>query len=504
MLESTDIVKGLEVKEGLSVGSNKIAQAVKTTFGPFSSNVAITKFFNVPHVTKDGVTVTNSINLEDPIENVACQIIKQAAQKTAEVAGDGTTSTTLLANSIIQIALQLNINKLLLKSSLLELYKEIEVFIKKRSKEVKKEDLYYVAKVASNGDEFISKLVSDTFNVIGKEGTITVLDSKNYETKVDITEGIKLDRGFIDSSFTLNGNKVTYEDPMILSTDLDLSTLEDAMYILNLQQESKRPLLVICNDIHKKAIEIIAYNKRMNNIAVEVIRAPNIAEARKEALKDIAIITGGFFLSKDAGFSIRDVNVKQLGSCDSFSISVTETVIIGRHGNPDSIKERISYYREKIKEDKLGVKANYEKRLAMFNSGAAIIWVGGTNETEVQEVKDRLDDTIRAVRSSLIEGVVSGGTTMYMELAKFLEDKNSIREISQYGKYVLKESFHELTFEFLKNQNELNRENIQEYVLENKILDPTIVLLKSIQNAIGAASMVFITECVIIKKPKND
>jgi chaperonin GroEL len=499
MLESVNIIKGKEVREKLLIGTSKMVDAVSTTFGPKSANVAIAMFYNLPHITKDGVTVTNNINLEDPIENIACQIIKEAAKKTAEVAGDGTTSTVLLTSFLIKEILTKQItNKLNFKKNLEALIPYLETKIKELSLDISTaEEMFKVAMVASNSDEDISNMVVDIFSKIGKDGIVNVHDSKNYFTKIDIMEGIKLDRGYIDNSLNRGGSKESYDNPFIICTDLDLHTVEEAIYLVQLQENLKAPLLIICNDVHASALQVFAYNKLTRGVDIEIIRAPHIAEARKEALKDIAIVTGASFIAKDTGYQISDIVEGHLGKALAFNISSKETNIFGRLGDNNKIEERVTFYRDKIENDVDGLKANYEKRLAMLNSGAAVVYVGGSNEVDVQEKKDRLDDTIRAVKSALDSGVVKGGTLTYLELINYLdslgEDKEAIK--------VLKSCFSKLHQEF--SSNFVSIDLLEKEVNGKGIIDPSIVLISTIKNSIGASAMVFTTECVIVKLKQN-
>lgn len=507
VIETCKVLKGKEVHKKLLKGSNEIAKAVSTTFGPYGKNVAITMTYNLPHVTKDGATVARNIKLEDRIENVAAQIINQAASKTAEVAGDGTTSTTILANALVEFAfkgIEKGFQPMEIRNKLREYETTLLAFLKNPdiSTEVTNNNIKNIALVACNGDDFIAQLVTDAFLLIGEHGIITVSDSRSYDTTMDTTEGIKLDRSHIIPALN-NGKGITkHKECSVVVTNLDIKTDKEALTLLLLQEEIQKPLLIICNDLVGKAAEIITYNKIERNIPIEVIRAPFIAEAREEALTDLATITGATLLDRNSGWTITQCGAAHLGECDSLEITLKETNIIGRKGDPEKIKERIEYYHNKIKDDKEGLKDNYKKRLAFFTSGAAVIYVGGANEVEVQEKKDRLDDTIRAVRSAFAEGYVRGGAFTYSTLSSLLHDCSKITE--DKISYIMEFSLNRLLATLLENSNNtISIEKHMENVVKGNIIDPTLVIKSTIQNAIGAAIMIFTTDCVIDKEERN-
>lgn len=502
--ETSRIIKGKEVQEKLLAGSDQIFQAVSTTFGPFGRNVALSKIFNDAHITKDGVTVANSINLADPVENVAAQIIRQAAAKTAEVAGDGTTSTTILTRYIVEEGFKvLNSNKAISTTQVKKAMDDIVTKLlthldTKMRKEITLEDILDVALVACNGDSYIAGLVSDAFKVIGVDGIVSVFDSRSYDTTLDATEGIKIDRSHITPALGEGRTKVEHKECKILVTDLKITTPQDAIELLKLQEACKGPLLVVCEDITEQAASTIIYNRENNGNVLEVIRAPFIADARAEALADLAIATGAGFLTKTGGWNIPDATVEMLGTSDAVIITIKETTIIGRKGDPQMIKDRVTYYQEKIEDDKEGLTANYKKRVAMLSAGAAIIYVGGANEAEVKEKKDRLDDTIRAVKSALDQGVVKGGCMAYEELV--YTGKNDT-EASNIAYPIIFNSLSML-WKTLCSNGELSEEDeflLRADLLESKIVDPALVITSTITNAVSAANMLFTTNCVVIK-----
>jgi chaperonin GroEL len=501
--EITTIKKGKEVKEKLLEGSSKIYEAVKTTLGPYGYNVALTKIFNNPHITKDGVTVAKSINLECPIENIAAQVIKEASAKTAKEAGDGTSSTVIFAHTLFSILENIisdpknQIKFSDLKKEIEKIRDEVVQKIEKLSTPVENR-LEEVALVASNNDEVISQLVGDAFYDIGVNGIVSVADSRTSETYIKTTAGIRLDRSHIISSMMETNKEVYKNEPGIIVTNLDLQSDIDALRVINIQEQIKKPLLVICNDLTGQAAEILSYNKKIRKVPIVVIRGPFISEARKEAFKDLAIATGANFIDKELGWDTNDINLKCIGSCDYFEVDLKETNIIGRKGKEEEIQERINYYQTKIKEENQGLEENYKKRINILNGGAAVIYVGGASEIEIDEKKDRIDDTIRAVKSALEKGVVLGGGVTYMKIAEsFILDKEILVE-------AFKQAMLSIPANILENKNPgiktWDPSILEDEIKEQKILDPSLVLINTVINGTSAALLLASTNCVIVKK----
>jgi len=490
------IFEGQEVINALKEGSRKTASAVGTTFGPYGKNVGITYTYNLPHITKDGVTVANNINLECPMENVSAQIMRHAARKTADVAGDGTTSTIILTNQLVQRYFDLIVqghNPFWLKRHVEEESERIIAEIIASSKVVENsEDILNIALVASNGDKELSELVTNAFDKIGKDGIVTLIESRSYNTTIDVVDGIKLDRGHIDPALNVTNDKVIHLQPRILVTDFDLTTVEDALHLINMQEASEKPLIVICNDIHRGALEALVYNKTKRGSLIEVIRAPFISEARREAIQDLAIATGATAIIKDGGWSLKTISLSNLGSAESVEITSKETNIIGRLGKPEAIAKRVEYYNTKIEEDIDGLADNYRKRLALLTAGAAVIYIGGTNEIEIAEKRDRLDDTIKAVKAALEQGVVTGGACSYV--TKSIRATTHKAEIEK----ILHSSLRELSTR-LRDEVSLSFEDWEKSMLDSKIIDPTLVVISTIRNAVGAAAMIYTTDCLVVK-----
>ena len=492
------ILKGEEVQAKLLEGSTEAADAVSTTFGPYGNNVAITMKYNVPMVTKDGATVAGFIKLKDPAKNVAAQLINQAANETAKVAGDGTTSTTVLTKGLVERAFKLidqGAQPMQLSKDLHAVEAVVLENLKMRSTAVKPENIKSIALVACNGDEAMADMVTEAFKIVGEEGLVTVADSRGYTTTMDATDGIKLDRSHILPSLANGRNNVKHKDCKIAVLDLDITTAEDALRIIGVQEELNKPLLIICNDLTGSAAEIIAFNKEKYAIPVEIIRAPFIAEARKEACIDLACVAGATLLSKNAGWEVSDFQPSHCGEANSVEMSLKETNIIGRLGDPEAIATRIAFYEDKIANDKEGLAGNYKKRLAFFTSGAAVIYVGGTNETETGEKKDRFDDTIRAVRSAMAEGFVAGGGLTYNKLAQ-----GALSQVNTTGAKLLASALEDIVTVILDNSGIITLDEHFKSVNKLNIIDPTLVLKSTITNAIGAATMIFTTRCIVIRE----
>lgn len=502
--EVCEIYTGVILQERLKAGAFKTAETVETTYGPAGRNVAITKFFNPPHITKDGVSVVNEINLKDPLEDISAQLIKQGARKTAEIAGDGTTSTSLLTNYLVQKAFETlnaeDITVTQLRKQLEEAATELVQKIKSSSEEITEADIYKVAMVSSNGDEEIAQLITDAYKTVGKGGVISVVDSGGYESSMRATDGIRLERSHIRPVFSLGRSKVEHKKCSILVTDLTLKGSMDALQIIAIQETCQNPLLIICEDVDDVFSQVIAYNKEENSYPIEIIRAPFIAEARAEGLQDIAIATGATFISRKQGWNLSAVKGVNLGLAEKVEITAKETYIIGRLGSEQDIENRITYYKNKIAEDTEGLTPNYEKRLAILSAGAAVLQIGGSNATEIKEKKDRADDTKRAVESALKSGIVPGGTLAYQYFRMLYKDTES----RSLGANVLHSAINDLTELFKENLDIEETKDLEDLVVENDIFDPTLVVTSTITNAVGAAVMIFSTEAAVVKQENNN
>lgn len=497
------IIDNNDTSEKIKEGIEKIYGVVGSTLGPWGKTVIIQNEYSPPHVTKDGVTVANSIFAVNQIERLAIEIFKQAARSTADIAGDGTTSTIVLArnlyNNLEQFAKDPK-NKTSYFISNLKKFEEFSVNqLKKKVRTIDLtdgEDLFNIAMVSSNGDEEISRTISEVFKTIGKFGVVTLDKSSSSETTIMMTEGLRWDKSQPSHLLrNVDGTPSVYKEPFILVTDFHINDMRDVEFLSEVQNELGKPLVVICEDISDNALETLIY--KVNNQGKElcILRSPYLGQARIDGLMDFSIITGGRFLSQKEGYGIRDCNKKiNFGKADSIEVGLYDTFILGRYGNQEKIDERIKYYQDKIKNDHLGPKSNYVERLGILTSGSCIINVGASTEAELQEKLDRYEDTIGAVRSALIGGFVDGGGLTYCQIA------NDIR--STIFKDTI-QGFDKAFADSLDTIREKIFENIDLDSLEEsqsgKVIDPAPVIENVIRNSCSVVKVLLTSNYSIIK-----
>lgn len=504
MIGRKRIIKGKEVREGLTAGADKIALAVCSTLGPFGKNVALERQYNPPHITKDGVTVARDIILEDPIENMAVQIIKEASSKTAKEAGDGTTTTVLLANELLKhgfpLVDQYGISKFTKGMNYIvdQLINELNNISTPITTD---EQIFNVAMISSNGDEEISKLVADIFSKLGKDAQVLIKESNSYETKVEITKGIMFDKSFASMYFhKQDASKSLILDPKVLITDLNINTVKDVMTLEKIYNEVNAPLVVICGDISDIALECLVYAFK-RGVQIYPIRGPFVAQAKEEALLDISIATGGKFLTMKEGYNLDNINSRMLGSALSVEVDYNRTIILPNRGSVDNdlFNNRVKYYQEKIMQDTEGLKPNYEKRLAMINAGTGVVYVGGSSEVDITERKDRLDDTICAVRGALKSGIVIGAGTTYLRLADHLFE-NANKEYTSLYHYMIS-ALDKPALKIFENVHENSTLRIIDI---HKVIEPAFVLEQVIRNSVKAAIMILSTDVAVIDVETED
>lgn len=483
----TEIVTGETVRQKLLNGSLAIAKAVGTTFGPHGHNVAITKTFNVPHVTKDGVTVAKDLKLEDPVENVALQIIKGAAQQTAKKAGDGTTSTTLIASKLVEKAGALeSLHIREIQDSLNKIVKRFIANTDISVKEVSTEDeIGSIAMVASNGDKEISSLVKTAF-AEKNTNKVIVRDSDTSKTTLTVVDGIRMDA----TSMIQLLKKTEYKEPKILVTNCDVKGLEGAQKIIQLYQTIKTPLIVVGNDIDERAGTILNHAKQ-EGIEVDIVRGPHIAEARTNYLRVLATAVGAVFIDSGKGWTFGEVLPEQLGQAEAVVIDYQETVILGR---ATGLEKTIEEVQAKIDGNKDGLAQLYKDQLSVLDGRTAVIHVGASSEVELREVKDRIDDTVRAVEAALTHGMVRGALLAYVDGLTGI-NMDSVKEEQVMN--MVKESINELRTSLLSNNN-------GEEIWNKDVMDPALVVTEAFKNAVSAASLIMTTDCVIVKKEFTD
>ncbi len=478
----TDIISGQEVKDKLAEGAQAIKTAAGTTFGPYGNNVAICNFYGYPHVTKDGVTAVKDLKMQDPVKDVALQIIKSAAQQTNRKAGDGTTSTTILAANIVENGINslqgIPIRKI--QDTFSEISKGVENHICSVSKAIKTEgDIYNVAFVASNGDTKITDLVTKAFKNQNTNKVI-VRPSDSGETTIRVVEGIRIDA----SSLLQLEEKRTLEHPSILVTNLDINGSIGAGLILKLYADNgETPLFIACNDIDAEAAQILNY-ARSKGASIDVMRPSHVADARVEYLRLLAVATNSTYVDGGQTFTLQEISPALLGRASSVTVDYQEINIIGREGD---VEKEVDLLKKKIEGNKDGLGELYKSYLGILEGESAVLEVGGNNQIEISESSDRIDDTVRAVEGAIKEGVVNGSLTAY-------EIEGSYNPIITD---VIKRSLEQMKDQLLKG-------NDGEEIWEESILDPALVTKEVFKNALSAASLILTTECVIVKRKEND
>ncbi len=412
-----DITFDIEARDGLKRGVNALADAVKVTLGPKGRNVIISKSFGAPVVTKDGVTVAKEIELEDALENMGAQMVKEVASKTNDLAGDGTTTATVLAQSIVKEGLKnvaAGANPMDLKRGIDKAVEAIVENLDKQSKKVgdSSDKIKQVASISANNEEAIGDLIAQAFKKVGKEGVITVEEAKGTDTYVDVVEGMQFDRGYLSPYFVTDSEKMISEldSPYILLFDKKISTMKDLLPVLEPVAQSGKPLLIIAEDVDGEALATLVVNKLRGSLKIAAVKAPGFGDRRKAMLEDIAILTGGTVISEERGFTLENASVDMLGTCEKVSIDKDNTTLVNGSGSAKDIKARVSQIKSQIESTTSDYdKEKLQERLAKLAGGVAVLYVGAASEVEMKEKKDRVDDALHATRAAVEEGIVAGG-----------------------------------------------------------------------------------------------
>jgi chaperonin GroEL len=531
---SKTIIFSKEAKAKLKSGVDKLNNAVSVTLGPFGRNVLIEKEYGIVTSTKDGVTVAKEIELEDPIENMAATIIKQAAIKTVEAAGDGTTTSTILASHMVSLGFYYNSNNITqVKKGIEFATKEVIERLKEISQDVVDEDqIKKVAKLSANGDDEIAALVTTALDKVGREGIVTVEESKTGETSLEVVEGLQFDRGYKSPYFVTDNNSMqsVLNEPLILIYDKKISQVKELLPILESVSQQNKPILILAEDIEGEALATLIVNKMRGILKVVAVKAPEFGDRRTQVLEDIAILTGGTVVSHEKGMRLDKFDTNWFGNARTITVGKETTTIIDGKGEPDVIKERILNLKEQL--DKGSSPYEIEKlqeRLAKMVGGVAIINVGGFNDVDIKEKKDRLDDALQATKAAIEEGVLPGAGMSLMharDILDYQEPKNNadfnigIRIV--YGACqkpfdrILKNAGEDNTTEWLFEATAIVKKDNYKMVPNvgsNKefincdtagILDPTKVVRNALKNASGAAINLLLTECVISNKPEEN
>jgi chaperonin GroEL len=505
----------------LFAGVTKLADAVKVTMGPRGRNVLIQKSYGAPHITKDGVSVAREIELEDGLENMGAQLVKEVASKTADAAGDGTTTATVLAHAIFKEGLR-NItagaNPIEVKRGMDKATDAIIKELKAMSKEVKdKKEIAQVATISANSDEAIGNLIAEAMEKVGKDGVITVEEAKGIDDALEVVEGMQFDRGYLSPYFITNPEKMTCEldHPFILVTDAKITSLKDLIPILEKVQKSGRPLLIISDDVEGEALATLVVNRLKGVLNISAVKAPGFGDRKKAMLNDISILTGATLITEELGLTLEKADASSLGSCDKIVIDKDNTVIVGGKGNPEGVKARIG----EIKSIIATTTSEYDKeklqeRLAKLSGGVAVIKVGAATETEMKEKKDRVDDALSATKAAVEEGIIIGGGSAFVKASKKvkLELKNDelvggeiilravfapMKQIAQNAGFDAGVVAHNVANSEIENYgfNAATGEYVD--MIEAGIIDPLKVARVALLNATSVASLLLTTEATI-------
>ncbi|MBS1928909.1 MAG: chaperonin GroEL [Chitinophagaceae bacterium] len=521
----------IDARNKMKKGVDTLSNAVKVTLGPKGRNVVIEKKFGAPAVTKDGVTVAKEIELEDPIENMGAQMVKEVASKTADLAGDGTTTATVLAQSIIAEGLKMvaaGANPMDIKRGIDKAVALVVANLKSQSQTVGNDGkkIQQVATISANNDETIGKLIAEAFAKVGKEGVITVEEAKGTDTTVDIVEGMQFDRGYISPYFVTNSEKMHAElqNPYILIYDKKISAMKDILSILEKVAQSGRPLLIIAEDLEGEALATLVVNKLRGTLKVAAVKAPGFGDRRKEMLTDIAILTKGTVISEELGHKLEGADISSLGQAASVTIDKDNTTIVGGKGDKKDITARVNQIKAQIEHTTSDYdREKLQERLAKLAGGVAVLYVGAATELEMKEKKDRVDDALHATRAAVEEGIVPGGGVAYIRAISSLEAKAKGQiEDEQTGVAIIRRALEEpirilttnagidgsIVVQKIKDGKGDFGFNCRTEVYENLfkagVIDPTKVSRVALENAASIAGMLLTTECVVADKPKED
>ncbi|WGH27251.1 MAG: chaperonin GroEL [Candidatus Bostrichicola ureolyticus] len=529
-MAAKDIKFGVEARNKLIKGVDTLANAVKKTLGPKGRNVVIQKSFGGPQVTKDGVTVAKEIELEDPIENLGAQMVKEVASKTNEVAGDGTTTATVLAQAIVREGLKnvaAGANPMDLKRGIDKAVEVVVSDLRRQSKTVggSNEKIKQVASISANNDETIGDLIAKAFEKVGKEGVITVEEAKGIETTVDVVEGMQFDRGYQSPYFVTNTEKMTtgLDDPYILLYDKKISSMKDLLPILEPVAQSGKPLLIISEEVEGEALATIVVNKIRGTLKVAAVKAPGFGDRRKAMLEDIAILTGGIVISEETGVKLENTKLDMLGRAERVTIDKDNTTIVNGLGDKKRIKSRIDEIKSQIKNSTSDYdKEKLQERLAKLAGGVAVLYVGAASEVEMKEKKERVDDALNATRAAVEEGIVGGGGVALVRAIKALDNLKGDNVDQDTGIKIIKRALEEPLRQIVDNAGEEGavivakvaseegdfgydaKEGKYKNMIDEGIIDPTKVARAALENATSVGGMLLTTECVITDIKKDE
>ena len=519
-----DIIFDIEARDGLKRGVDALANAVKVTLGPKGRNVVIGKPFGGPQITKDGVTVAKEIELEDPLENMGAQMVKEVASKTNDQAGDGTTTATVLAQAIVKEGLKnvaAGANPLDLKRGIDKAVQAIVTDLHKQSQVVgnKIDKIKQVASISANNDETVGDLIAEAFEKVGKEGVITVEEAKGTETYVDIVEGMQFDRGYLSPYFVTDSEKMItdLENPYILLYDKKISSMKDLLPVLEPVAQSGKPLLIIAEDVEGEALATLVVNKLRGALKIAAVKAPGFGDRRKAMLEDIAILTGGTVIAEERGFTLENTTMDMLGTAERVTIDKDNTTMVNGAGAKKDIEARVNQIKSQIETTTSDYdKEKLQERLAKLAGGVAVLYVGAASEVEMKEKKDRVDDALHATRAAVEEGIVAGGGVALVRAKNVLEKitTDTLDEVT--GIQIITRAIEEplriiaenaggegsvIVAKVMEGKKDFGyNAKTEQYVnmLKDGIIDPTKVTRIALENAASVAGMILTTECALV------
>jgi len=516
-----DIRYNIEARNGIKSGVDKLANAVKVTLGPKGRNVIISKSFGAPTVTKDGVTVAKEIELKDALENMGAQMVKEVASKTNDLAGDGTTTATVLAQAIVKEGLKnvaAGANPMELKKGIDKAVEAIVANLVEQSEEVgdSSDKIKQVASISANNDDVVGDLIAQAFGKVGKEGVITVEEAKGTETYVDVVEGMQFDRGYLSPYFVTDSEKMTtdLEDPYILIVDKKVSSMKDLMPVLEPAAQSGKPLLIIAEDVEGEALATLVVNKLRGSLKIAAVKAPGFGDRRKAMLEDIAILTGGTVISEERGFTLENATLDMLGTAEKVTIDKDNTTIVNGSGNEEDIKNRVNQIKSQIETTTSDYdKEKLQERLAKLAGGVAVLYVGAASEVEMKEKKDRVDDALHATRAAVEEGIVAGGGVALVRALSAIESLKSDTADEATGIQIVAKAIESPLRTIVENAGGegsvvINKVKEGEHGYDAKtetyvdmlsagIIDPKKVTRVALENAASVSGMILTTECAL-------
>ena len=525
-----EILFNIDARDQLKKGVDELANAVKVTLGPKGRNVILEKKFGAPHITKDGVTVAKEIELEDAYQNMGAQLVKEVASKTGDDAGDGTTTATVLAQSIVNVGLKnvtAGANPMDLKRGI---DKAVESVVKNIASQARTVGYNYdkieqVATISANNDSRIGKLIADAMRKVSKDGVITIEEAKGTETTIEVVEGMQFDRGYISPYFVTNTEQmeVEFEKPQILIYDKKISNLKELLPILEPAVQSGRPILIIAEDVDSEALTTLVVNRLRGSLKICAVKAPGFGDRRKEMLEDIAILTGGTVISEEKGIKLENATLEMLGTAEKITVDKDNTTIVNGAGEKDAIQTRIGQIKSQIASTTSDYdKEKLQERLAKLSGGVAVLYVGAASEVEMKEMKDRVDDALHATRAAIEEGIVPGGGVAYIRSIDTLDNITPDNEDERTGIEIVKRAIEEPLRQIVANAGKEGavvaqkvREGKADYgynartdkyenFFEAGVVDPAKVCRIALENAASIAGMFLTTECVIVEKKEDN